>query len=226
MLKLLSGWNSPFWAVLVKDAACELRSKHAATALIMFALIALSCVSMTLKGAFLEPNLAAALLWVVLFFAAMAGLARVFAAEQEAGTLLALKVYAPSQSVLFGKLIFNLIMLTGLTFFIAPLFIIFININSQPNWLSFAAVLICGTVGLAAASTLTAAMVIHAEGKYTLFAVLTFPIVLPLLLSAVGSTAISLSGVWPDYTDILFLLGYDISLIAAAVLLFDYLWYE
>jgi heme exporter protein B len=226
VLKLLSLSANTLWAVLVKDAACELRNKYALTALIMFALIALSCVSMTLNGAFLEPPLAAALLWVVIFFAAMAGLARVFAAEQESGTLLALRIYASSASVLGGKLIFNFIMLFGLTIFIAPLFLVLININNQVEWFSFTITLFLGAAGLAAAATLTAAMVSCAEGKQTLFAVITFPLILPLLLSAVSATALSLSGLRPDYTDILFLLGYDLALIAVAVLLFDYLWYE
>lgn len=66
------------WAVLAKDALCESRTKYAAATLLMFALTTLASVSMAAAGVSLPPELAAALLWIVLFFCAMAGLARVY----------------------------------------------------------------------------------------------------------------------------------------------------
>ncbi|MDF2570150.1 MAG: cytochrome c-type biosis protein CcmB [Sporomusa sp.] len=165
---------SAVWAVLAKDAVCEMRTRYAAGALIMFALTALSSVSMAIAGAALPPELAAALLWVVLFFCAMAGLARVFVQEQEAGTLLGLRLYASGQAVFFGKLLFNLALLSGLAFLVVPLFTIFLAVEVG-NWVPFITVLALGCAGIATVSTLTAAMVMYAQGKHAIFTVLTFP---------------------------------------------------
>lgn len=226
MPKPLSTLISTAWAIFIKDAKIELRTRYTLVSLTMFSVIALSCVSMTISGVSLSSELAASLLWITIFFAAMAGLSRGFVAEEESGTLFTLKIYSQGLNVFLGKLLFNLLILFWLTILIVPLFILFINLKTEPLWIPFFLVLFLGVIGLAATSTLTAAMVIKAQGKHALFAVLTFPIILPLILSAVGATAKSLSGAWPGFKDLLFLFGFDVSLLAAAVLLFDFLWYE
>lgn len=225
MAILKSSFSQPVWAVLAKDAVCELRTKYAAAALAMFALTTLASVSMAIAGAGLPPALAAALLWVILFFCAMSGLARVFVQEQEAGTLTGLRVYAAGQDVFFGKLLFNLALLLGLACLVVPLFIIFFGIEI-PGWPALLAVLALGCAGIAAVSTLTAAMVMYAEGKQAIFTVLTFPVLLPQFLSSISLTAGILSGTDPAFSSLVFMAGYDAAVVAAGVLLFDYLWHD
>lgn len=223
MRRLPSAWIKPVWSVICKDAVNEFRTRYACGALSMFALVTLSSISMSVGGAVLSPILQAALLWVVLFFSAMAGLSRVFAQEQETGTIFTLRVYARPQAVLFGKACFNVILLLGLSLFITPLFMLFFNVQVAA-WLVFAGVLVLGAVGLAAVSTLTAAMVAHTQGKGPLFTVLTFPVLLPLFLTAIQTTAKVFAGGLPATSQMLFLAGYDVCVIIAASLLFDYLW--
>lgn len=223
MARVQLSFSSAAWAVLKKDAVCEMRTRYAAGALIMFALTALASVSMAIAGAGLPLELAAALLWVVLFFCAMAGLARVFVQEQEAGTLLGLRLYATGQTVFWGKLLFNLALLIGLACLVVPLFILFFNIEVV-NWLPFIAILVLGCGGIAIVSTLTAAMVMYAQGKHAIFTVLTFPVLLPQFLSAISATSKILSGSAPEYSELVFMAGYDAAVVAAGVLLFDYLW--
>jgi heme exporter protein B len=213
------------WSVFYKEAMCELRTRYALSALLMFALVALSCISMAIGPVTLPPALTAALLWIVMFFCAMAGLARVFVQEQESGTLFTLRIYTPGQAVLLGKLLFNIMMLLALSAVIIPLFIIFFNVTIE-LWGSFGCILLLGDIGIAAAATLTAAMVIHAQGKSALFSVLTFPVLLPQFLSVITATAGILSGSDPDFSVMSFMFGYDVVIIAAASLLFDYIWYD
>lgn len=219
------GFISIVGAILRKDAICEFRTRYAAGAIIMFALTTLSSVSMAIAGVALPPTFAAALLWVVLFFCAMAGLARVFAQEQETGTLLGLRLYAPSQAVLCGKLLFNMGLLAALTFLVVPLFVIFLNVTTD-KWLLFSLILMLGGAGITAVATLTGAMVIYAQGRQSLYTVLTFPIILPQFLSAINVSAKIFSGNMPEIEELIFMAGYDAAVIAASVLLFDYLWQE
>lgn len=222
-LKLFS--HSAVWAVLMKDGQCELRTRYALSALLMFALVTLSSISMTMGGLTLQSDLTAALLWVILFFCAMAGLSRVFVQEQESGTIFTLRLYLSGQAVLFGKLLFNSIMLLILTLLLIPLFILFLNVTI-PSWVPFILVLLLGNVGIAAAATLTAAMVARTQGKSALFTVLTFPVLLPQFLAAISLTTKILQNLdlsWQEYS---FMAGYDIVLCIAASILFDYLWYD
>jgi heme exporter protein B len=220
----LNFFNS-IWAMLIKDGLCEFRTRYAVSALFMFALISLASISMAVGVSSLPVELTAALLWVILFFCAMAGLSRVFVQEQESGTILTLQVYGSGQAVLFGKLLFNVIMLLSLTLLIIPLFIIFLNVDIY-RWPMFIVVLILGDMGIAAASTITAAMVAKTKGKNALFTVLTFPILLPQFLSSISATTKILANIEPDVSEIMFMAAYNVVLIIASSILFDYLWYD
>jgi len=94
------------WLVFSKDLLCEFRNRYAISALIMFALVTLSSISMTIGAVMLSDELTAVLLWIIIFFCAMAGLSRAFVQEQEAGTLFTLQIYLQSQAVIFGKMLF------------------------------------------------------------------------------------------------------------------------
>ncbi|TWH48044.1 heme exporter protein CcmB [Sporomusa sp. KB1] len=225
MARIQLSFSSAVWAVLAKDAVCESRTRYATGALIMFALTALSSVSMAIAGASLPPELAAALLWVVLFFCAMAGLARVFVQEQEAGTLMGLRLYATGHAVFWGKLLYNLALLLGLACLVVPLFTIFIAVEVGA-WLPFIIVLVLGCTGIATVSTLTAAMVMYAQGKHAIFTVITFPVLLPQFLSAISATSKILSDGVPEFSELVFMAGYDAAVVAAGVLLFDYIWQD
>jgi heme exporter protein B len=208
-------------AILIKDLRCEFRSRYATGTLVMFALTTLASVSMATAGAGLTPEFAAALLWVVLFFCAMAGLARVFVQEQEIGTLLGLRLYASGQAVFCGKSLFNLLLLLGLAVLVVPLFVVFFNLEIG-NWLLFSLTLVLGCIGMAVVATIMAVMVMAAQSKQAIFTVITFPILLPQFLSGVQAVSQVLAGNEPD--GLVFMAGYDIAVIAAGLLLFDYLW--
>lgn len=218
-------WHSVVWAIVRKDALCELRSKYAFSALTMFALITLASISMSLAGAAVSSALAAALLWIILFFCAMAGLSRIFVQEQEAGTLLTLRLYANAQAVYWGKTCFNSLLLLVLTVLILPLFILLLDV-SVPLCSELGVVLVLGDIGIATVSTLTALMICRAGGKGSLYTVITFPLLLPQFLMVIAATTRIFYGTLPGIQDFVFMAGYDITVLCATSILFDYLWYD
>lgn len=218
-------WISSVLAVMQKDAMTEFRSRYALSALVMFALVTLASVSMSIGGFGLTPQVLAVLLWITIYFSAMAGLARVFVQEQEAGTLLTLRTFANAQAVLFGKIIFNIVLMLILLIILVPLFILFLNVEVL-FWGYFLFVVVLGSIGISIISTLIAAMVAQTQGKGALLSVLTFPILLPIFLLAIQTTEQILSGFTPYWSSLIFLVGYDAVMIVASSVLFDYLWYE
>lgn len=217
--------SNAVWMVFSKDVLCEFRNRYAISALIMFALVTLSSISMTIGITALSYELTAVLLWIIIFFCAMAGLSRAFVQEQESGTLFTLQIYSQSQAIILGKMLFNIVLLIGLTWFIIPLFIIFLDVDFK-LWGMFFLVVIFGDVGIGAVSTLTAAMVARAQGQHSLFTVLTFPILLPQFLGVINATATILGGNIPNLSQLIVMAGYDGVIIIASYMLFDYLWYE
>ena len=72
-----------------REVACAMRSRSSWAAMFMFSLTAIAALSFALRCAPPEPQVAAGLLWVVLFFSAEAGVGRAFYEEAASGTLLA-----------------------------------------------------------------------------------------------------------------------------------------
>ena len=220
--------NASVWAgtklVLAKEFRQGIRFKAAWAAMLMFALTTLSCVSLALQGAALSPKLAAALLWVILFFASMVGADRVFLDEEAAGTLLALRVYGGSQPVLFGKMLYTYLVLLAMGLFILPLFLMLLAENVEPLLLFLTTAL--GLLGVAAAGTLVAALTIGSAVHGGLFSILMLPVILPVFLPAISLTAGALGGEAGSLSYLGGLALYDMILMVGASLLFDYLWYE
>lgn len=214
-------------AVLQKDLRVEFRTRYAYNTLMMFAVTVLVTVSFSVGGMILESEIAAALLWVILFFSAMAGLSRTFVQEEESGTVVALKLAADPEPVYLGKLLFNIVVLFSIAAVVVPLFLIILNLSvAMP--LSFVLVVLLGCLGLAGASTILAAIVAKAAAKGALLTVLAFPVLLPLLIGAISATRSTLAGVPLEVLrpDLGLLLFYNGMMVTASLLLFDYVWNE
>ncbi len=209
--------------VLRKELTAGLRHRAASASMLMFALTALACMSLALGGSPLEPNVLAALLWIVIFFASTVGLDRIFEDEAASGTLTTLKVYADAQSILFGKMIYALISLSALSTFLLPTFIVLFDcpVAEPPVMLL---TIVFGLIGLSGAGTLVAALSTAASVKSGLFSILLFPIVLPIFLPAINLTSAAMAGGEISLTMLIPMLLFDAILLVASSILFDYIW--
>jgi heme exporter protein B len=214
-------------AVFAKDVRLELRTRYALNAILMFAVTTLAAVSFSVGQSGLPPKLLAALFWIVMLFSAMSGLAQAFIREEEAGTALTLRLMADPDPVYIGKLLFNFSLLTVMAALITPIFFIFTDAPAS-GIATFILVLALGVIGLCSATTLVAAIIAKASVKGALFAVLSFPILMPLLLVLILATEKVLdSGAIGDIaTEIQFLVAYGVVMVTGSVLLFKFVWQE
>ena len=209
-------------AILRKDFVVGLRRRATFAAMMMFALTTVASLSLSTGGVLFEPKILAALLWVVIFFAASAGISGTFDDEAQAGTLPTLKLYADAQAILFGKMIYVFLSLSALTIFILPIFLILFDVAVE-NFLLLTATIFLGLIGIAAAGTLTAALTTSATVKGGLFPILLFPITLPIFLFSINLTEISLTGAAFEASSLIVMIVFDLILITASSLLYDYL---
>ncbi|MBR3746775.1 MAG: heme exporter protein CcmB, partial [Selenomonadaceae bacterium] len=179
-------------------------------------------LSLSTGGALLDEKFLAAILWVVIFFAAGAGIAGTFDDEAQAGTLPTLKLYGDAQAILFGKMFVAFLSLVALSIFILPIFLILFDVGVEKIFLLVATVLL-GLIGLAAAGTLTAALTTSAAVKGGLFPILLFPVTLPIFLPAIRLTEISFTPAQVDSTLLVVISAFDAILILASSILYDYL---
>jgi heme exporter protein B len=213
-------------AVYRKDIVSEFRTRYAINAIALFAVTTLIAVSYSVGGfGVQDKNLLSALLWVILFFSAMSGLSRTFVREEEGHTASALRLTAEPVAVYLGKLAFNLSLLLALACVVVPLFVVMMNAQVG-NWTLFLLVLFLGSVGLSASATIVAAIVSKANAKGALFAVLSFPILAPLLITAIHGTSAALKGdpLSAGWADLRVLVSYAGIMITVSVMLFEFIW--
>ncbi len=218
------------WAIFRKDIQSELRTRYALNALLLFA--ACTAVAVSLGVGFLglrrDPQslvIQSSLLWIALLFAALNGLSRSFVQEEERRTALALRLAARPTAVFLGKFCFNLVLLLVLDVVTTVLFVIFLRVEIA-NLSLFVAMLAMGSLSLTTATTLVAAIIARANFKSGLFAVLAFPLIVPLLVVAIQGTTLALGGgAWSQGLPLLQILSsYAVATLVASLMLFPFVW--
>jgi heme exporter protein B len=226
MWQSASTWAAEVAALFVKEWRCELRTRTALNTLVLFAFTTLVVASVNLgplgvstsKGTAVLP----VLLWLILLFSVTAGLPRTFVHEEETQTATALRLAATPSALFVGKLLYGLTIVAALAALVTPAFVALTSLTVEAPWVLVAA-LAAGGYGLAVGSTLVAAIIAQARTKGTLFAVLAFPILLPLLLLAVEVTRNAVAGA-PAGVAMPQLLLYDASVTVAGLMLFPMVW--
>jgi heme exporter protein B len=221
-------WLRSVAAVFDKDWRSELRTRYAISALLMFVVTTIAILMFSLGSEEAPQEVLSGMLWVVIFFAAMSGLSRTFVAEEERGTTMTLQLLTSPGAVFFGKLLFNLVLVSGLSVFTVLLYALFINGFVIKNVLLFALTIALGSVGFSAAATIIAAIIAKAATRGTLYPVLSFPVLLPLLLAVINATRLAAEGaVLADAAgEFQLLISYIVVVVTASALVFEYVWKE
>lgn len=222
----ISTWAAEATAVFVKEWRCELRTRYALNTLGLFAFTTLVVVSVSLGplGVSLSQGTAVlpVLLWIILLFSVAAGLPRAFVQEEETHTAIALRLAATPSALFCGKLAYGLTLVLALEALITPVYVAVTTLRVVSPGL-LAGTLVAGGYGLAAGSTLVAAIIAQARSKGTLFSVLAFPVLLPLLLLAVELSRSAVAGDPPGVA-LPQLLLYDASVTVVGLMLFPAVW--
>jgi heme exporter protein B len=222
-----SAWAARALAVLRKEVRSELRTRTALNALVLFAVTTLTAVSFAVGGVGIGADIRASLFWLILFFAAMAGLSRTFVHEEEAGTVVLLRLSASPNMVLLGKTLFNLALLAFLAVLLTFLFGVMVGLT-KVSWPLFLANLGLGIVGLAGSTTILGAIVARASVKGALFSALAFPVILPLLVTVIGGTRLAFQGapLSEGMGGLQALVSFDGLLTSASFVFFEYVWQD
>jgi heme exporter protein B len=221
-----AAWVAEAVAIFLKDWRTELRTRHALYAVLLFAVTTLLTVGLSLGplgvASSERGSVLPVILWIILLFAAAAGLPRSFAQEEETHTATALRLSATPSALFAGKLAYATSLLWALELVLVPLFVGMVQLPLARPALLLAA-LAAGGLGLAAASTLIAAMVAQTSARGALFPILAFPVLLPLLLLVVELSRGAVTGSFEPAV-LAQLLLYNASLVVAGLMLFPLVW--
>jgi heme exporter protein B len=212
--------------LLGKELRLEFRSRQLLSATIVFALVVVVLFSFAFDPTASESRrFGPGLLWIAFLFAGSLMLNPSFSREQANETLDALRMAPISPfAILLGKMLANFIFMSLAELVLVPVFAVLYNISLSGIVWRLILVLALGTTGLIVTGTVFSAVSAHARMRELLLPLLLLPILTPLLIASVESTA-SLFQEQPalDTTWVAFLAGFDIVFLTASWLLCDYL---
>ncbi len=213
-------------ALIEKEIRLEWRQRYALNGMMLYIVstIFVCYMSFSLKSRGIEPITWNTLFWIILLFTAVNSITKSFTQER-AGRQLYYYTLASPQGIILSKIIYNTCLLLILSLLG---FGVYAGVMGNPvqNIGMYLTGIILGAIGFSATLTMVAGIASKAENTSTLMAVLSFPIILPMLLMLIRLSKNAMDGLeWnTSYDEILTLLGIDAIVIALSYLLFPFLW--
>lgn len=214
---------SQIGSLLLKDIQSEFRNKASINGTLLYLISTVFVVYLVFN--FIEElHVWIAVFWIVLVFAATNATGNSFKAEANRQYHYYYYLCNP-KSILFSKLIFNTILLSIIGLMSYLLFSLLVG-NPVENTSLFLGVLLLGIWCISSILTLTSAIASRTNNNSTLTAILSFPILLPTLLTAIKASMLSGVGLaWEDCQHLMLTLALlNVVTIALSYVLFPYLW--
>jgi len=213
-----------WWRVAAKDARLELRAREALQPILLTGILVVVVGLLAFHDVEERLPVAAATLWIGLAFAGSLGLARAFGAEKDRGTIDTLLTLPVARGHLYvGKVASSFLTILVVALVLVPLYFAVGGLALPASWPALLLLVALGALGLAATGAMLSLLAAQARSRDALLPVLLAPLVVPLLLAAIHGTMDVLADLpfaeWRP--ELLILVGYDISFLAASTLLFE-----
>jgi len=206
-----------------KETRLELKQKYVLNGILLYLVSTVFVTYLAFENA-ITPETWNSLFWIIMLFVAVNGISKSFLQESPARHLYYYTIASP-QAIVLSKILYNMLLLAVLSLLAFGFFVLLMG-NMVVNVPLFMLTLVLGSLGLSSVLTMVAAIASRASQNFSLMAILSFPIVLPLLamLMKVSGTAMN-SLDWSGLSGFLVILvTVDGAVIALAYLLFPYLW--
>ena len=189
-MRLLSATLAIAW----KDVRLEVRSRDTVVSALIFGLIVVVVFNFGLNRTpgSLAP-VAPGLLWVAYGFVGVLAMNRAFARELEQGALDGLLAAPVSRDAVFlGKMLGTLAFMLVIEAVLLPVFAVMLDLPTLSPVLAL--IILLATIGFATVGTFFAAIAAQTRSREILLPVLFFPVIVPVIITAVEATDLVLQG--------------------------------
>lgn len=213
-------------ALMRKEFLLEWRQRYALNGMLLYIVgaVFVCYLSFNARRGQLTPIVWNTLFWIILLFTAINAIAKSFVQER-AGRQLYYYTLASPQQIILSKILYNIILMLVLSLlgFGVYAFVLGNPVNDVPLYI---VTLLLGAVGFAASLTLVSGIASKAENPATLMAVLSFPIILPLLLMLLKISKNALDGLdrSSSWDEVGIVLAVDAIVLTLSWMLFPFLW--
>ncbi|UIR55307.1 heme exporter protein CcmB [Sphingobacterium sp. SRCM116780] len=208
--------------LIYKDAILEWRSKYAINSILLYVISTVFVCYQAFKS--VDATIWNALFWIIMLFASVNAINKSFIQESQQRQLYYYSIVSP-KAIILSKIVYNMFLMAFLAIIAYVTYsVIFKNPLGDPGLYLFAVIL--GSISFASVFTMVSGITSKAGNNSTLMAILSFPVIIPLLIVLIELSRNAMLGMdrAESLNEIVVLLAINIITITVSLLLFPYLW--
>lgn len=209
-------------ALLKKNLLLEIRQQYSFYGIILYVASTIFVLYLAMEQP--EQKVWNGLFWMIQLFICVNAVAKSFLQESR-GRMLYFYTIAGARDFILSKLIFNTLLMAAMSITSLLLFQLLMG-NPLEHPYQFAAIAVFGGFSLSLVFTFLAAIAARAQQSAALMAILGFPLIIPQVMLLMRMSNIAFADVLQSGLGriIMLLAGFDLMVIALAVILFPFLW--
>jgi heme exporter protein B len=205
-----------------KEIVLEWRSKYALNGIFLYVVSTIFVCYQAVRQT--NPVIWNALFWIIMLFAAINAISKSFVQESK-GRQLYYYTLANPLAIILSKIIYNILLLLLLSVIALAVYSVFFKNDIGDPWLYLLAVLV-GSLSFSTVFTMVSAIASRSGNSGTLMAILSFPVIIPLLLLLIKFSKNAMDGLDRSFSmnELGILLVINVIVITTSLLLFPFLW--
>lgn len=209
-----------------KDFVLEWRQKYAFNGMLLYvgSTVFICFLSLGIRSDVLPLPVWNALLWIILLFTSINAIAKSFMQENRGRLLYFYSIVSP-QGIILAKIVYNtfLMLILAVLCFVFYAFVLGNPVQDTPMFLLS---LLLGAIGFSTSLTMISGIASKASNGSTLMAILSFPVIVPMLLMLIKISKNAMDGLdrSASLDELLTLLAINMIVVSVSYILFPYLW--
>lgn len=212
--------------LMQKDFLLEWRQKYAFNGMLLYvgSTVFVCYLSFSARMNVLSVPVWNALFWIIMLFTSVSAIAKSFVQENR-GRLLYFYGLVSPQGVILAKILYNACLMLVLATVCYVFYAIVLGNPVQDPFMFWLTILL-GALGFATSMTMISGIAARAANSGTLMAVLSFPVIIPMLLMLIRMSKNAIDGLDRSlsYDELITLGAINLIVVSVSYLLFPYLW--
>ncbi|MDB4924584.1 heme exporter protein CcmB [Mucilaginibacter sp.] len=218
------------WELFKKEVVLEWRSKYAFNGVLLYVVstVFVCYISFSLTPGFDKSTgykvVWNVLFWIIILFASVNAIAKSFVQESKSRLLYYYSIASP-HAIILSKTIYNILLMSLLSILALIVYLVFFN-NTIGDPLFYFITVLLGSISFSTVFTMISAIASKAGNNGTLMAILSFPVIIPVILILIRLSKSAMDGIERSlsYGNIGVLCLINVIVMATALLLFPYIW--
>lgn len=209
-------------SLIRKDMILEWRSKYALNGILLYVVSTVFVCYQAFKS--VDTTTWNVLFWIIMLFASVNAINKSFVQESQNRQLYYYSIAGP-KAIILSKIVYNVLVMLLLSAIAFTAYAVIFGIPAGDLSLYLLAVAL-GGVSFAAVFTMISGISAKAGNNSTLMAILSFPIIIPLLIVLIELSKNAINGLdWSaSYPELLVLVAINVITVTISLSLFPYLW--